>query len=788
MKQAFSQDGWMQFEWMHCTLEGEEVPVEVTLSRFKQNGRYFLAAYTVDLRPLREADEKIRKLEHAREMDERINLLFDAAPIAIGMYDENLKMFNCNKETLRLFGFGEKAEFISAYNTRLFDFFPFIQPSGADTAGLYTAAFKGAREEGSYRIEGPVIAADGEKIPADITLLYIRHGHSSMYVVYLRDLRQAKAAEERKRLAEIAEESSRAKSRFLARMSHEIRTPISAVAGISEIQLQNSSLPPDTEEAFAKIHDSSNVLLGIINDILDLSRIDSGKMSLTSAEYEVASLINDTMQPYLIQSGKDILLNVHVDENIPRILIGDALRIKQILNNVMSNAFKYTESGAVTLLLQYEKKQNPTLIISVRDTGLGMTPEQVDALFKEYVRFHEQETYAEGAGLGMAIVQSLIYLMGAEIDVQSEVGTGTNVTLRIPQETGGDEVIGKEMADRLQLFGGNADTDAKKFKFTPEPMPYGRVLVVDDIDTNLYVARGLLSFYDLSIETCESGQAAIEKVRKGNVYDIVFMDHMMPGLNGTQTMHVMRDMGYTAPIIALTANAIIGQAEEFMKNGFDDFISKPIQTATLNAVLIKYVRDKHPIAVVEAAKAAAATAPVRQTDIDKYQSSAELTNKLRTDFARRHKHTCMDINKALASGDTETAHIAAHSLKGSAGLIAENTLADAARDIENALRAGQRPTDEQMATLSAELGCVLARLGKPQPTIAPTNDLDKDKALALLDTLTPLLKSQNAKCLSYLDELKTMPETAILVRQIEEFDFRTATKSLETLRTIWDEW
>ena len=592
----------------------------------------------------------------------------------------------------------------------------------------------------------------------------------------------------KKEAMEHAEESNRAKTRFLARMSHEIRTPITAVLGISEIQLRSPDMPPVTEEAFAKIHDSANMLLGIVNDILDFSKIESGKMGLVNSEYEVSSLVSDATQLHMVYlEHKNIAFRMWVDENLPAALIGDELRIRQIMNNLLSNAFKYTVSGSVELSLSREDSQEGyiALVISIRDTGLGVTKEQLSALKAniDYTRFHERENpSASGTGLGIAIVYSLAQMMGAEINIESEVGKGTHVVVRIPQKTvSGSELLGKEAVQRLQNFESNTWTAAKKIEFIPEPMPYGKVLIVDDVDANLYVAQGLIAFYDMQIDTCISGHEAIEKVKQGNVYDIIFMDHMMPGLSGMETMKVLRNMGYDHPIVALTANAIVGQAEKFMMNGFDGFVSKPIQTMRLNDVLMRFVRDKQPPDVLEAAKVKPMSAS--QEGIHDYLKSADLVDKLQVDFARSHKNTLENISGAINSGDIETAHRLAHTLKGSAGLIHESALAELAGQIEPLLADGKAPDSGQLSALENELARVLKSIGNPEQAAFPSV-LDKDKIKAVFEKIEPLLTSGNVESLNLLGELRMIPETAVLVRQIEEFEFDIALKNLSTLKIL----
>ncbi|MCL2387767.1 MAG: PAS domain-containing protein [Defluviitaleaceae bacterium] len=594
---------------------------------------------------------------------------------------------------------------------------------------------------------------------------------------------------------EIAEESNRAKSRFLARMSHEIRTPVTAVMGISEIQLQNPSISPQIEEAFAKIYNSSTLLLGIINDILDHSKIESGKMAILPAEYDVPSLISDSAHLYFLYLGsKDIKFRVSVDEDLPATLIGDVLRIEQITSNLLSNAFKYTVSGLVELSFECHRQNDNyiTLVITVRDTGLGMTTEQLASLYHEYERFHMNELHSvAGTGLGMAIVYGLVQMMGAQIEIESEAGKGTTAVVRIPQEIAGNEVLGKEMADNLQRFDEYTHVAAKSFSFVPEPMSYGKVLVVDDTDANLYVAKGLLAFYDLSIETCINGQEAIDKIKQGSVYDIIFMDHMMPGLDGLETMCIMREMGYTHPIVALTANALIGQAEKFIESGFDGFISKPIQTKLLNTVLIKYIRDKQSPEVIESARTDKAKKDslmsIKQGSIDDYLSGDSLRGGLRLEFVKTQKNSFQCISKALDLGDNKTAHRLVHSLKGVAGLIGENTLVQVANDLEISLAKNIAPTMEQLSTLQNELTRVLDDIGKPEVAVLSENkDFDKNKVTALFDKLHPLLKSQNANALDLIDELRTIPETAILIRMIEDINFKEALKTLDLLREIFE--
>jgi len=393
--------------------------------------------------------------------------------------------------------------------------------------------------------------------------------------------------------------ASQSKSAFLANMSHEIRTPMNAILGITNILLLHERLPSEIADGLEKIHNSSNLLLGIVNDILDFSKIEAGKLDIVPAPYQVSSLINDTTQLNMMRIGKKpIEFSLYISETVPAKLIGDELRIKQILNNILSNAFKYTQAGKVTLSVTYESESDSpenkiTLVLGVQDTGVGLTKGQLINLFEKYSRFNlEGCVNVEGSGLGLSITQQLVNLMGGTIHVDSKYGVGSLFVVRLPQDIVDNDVLGKEVVEQLSLFRLNQAAIAQRSPIIRSRMSYGRVLVVDDVKVNLFVAEGLMKPYQLCIETVRSGIEAIDKIKNGEVYDVIFMDHMMPEMDGIETTKRLRELGYVHPIIALTANAVMGQSEMFLQNGFDDFISKPIDMHRLDDVLNRFVRDK----------------------------------------------------------------------------------------------------------------------------------------------------------------------------------------------------
>ena len=506
------------------------------------------------------------------------------------------------------------------------------------------------------------------------------------------------------------------KSYFLATVSHEIRTPLNAILGITEIQMQNISHTPAASESFVKINNSGKLLLSIINDILDMSKIESGKLELVPVKYEVASLINDIIQlNYIRYEEKHVEFIIDIDENIPSILVGDELRIKQILNNLLSNAFKYTDQGEVRFFVSAECIGRGggavivTLVFRVEDTGQGMTSEQLNRLFDEYTRFNMEANRAtEGAGLGMTITRNLIDLMYGNINVKSAFGEGTAVTVRLPQKTYGvgiRGVIGKKTSENLKNFRQNYSAQQKENVIIQEYMPYGRILIVDDVETNLYVAQGLMAPYGLSIDLAVSGFEAIEKIKNGNVYDIIFMDHMMPKMDGIESVREIRGMGYTQPIVALTANALVGREDMFLKSGFDSFISKPIDTRLLNIILNRLIRDKQPSDILEAAKNKKAEMEKTGTAQGSQQVQARLAEVFTNDAVK----SIIALKKCLQNSfngeeDIQMYIINTHSMKSALANIGENALSSFALRLEQAGRG------KNTGVMSAETSGFISKL------------------------------------------------------------------------------
>ncbi|MDR1483161.1 MAG: response regulator [Synergistaceae bacterium] len=399
--------------------------------------------------------------------------------------------------------------------------------------------------------------------------------------------------------AKHAEAASRAKSSFLASMSHEIRTPLNAIMGFSEVELRKT-LPDETHSNIEKIYNAGSTLLGIINDILDISKIESGKFEVNPSSYDFANMISDTINQNLVRIGtKRIEFEPVIGDDIPSRLFGDEIRVKQILNNLLSNAFKYTEEGHVRLKVScLTFSDNIRLQFAVIDTGRGIKPENMEKLFSEYKQFDTASNRnIEGTGLGLSICKNLVEMMNGSISAESVYGKGSTFTATIRQGIIDAVPIGPEVAQNLRSFSFNNGQRENGRKIVRKQMPYAKVLIVDDVTTNLDVARALLSPYGLAIHCVSSGRQAVSVVRdRKDIYDAIFMDHMMPDMDGMEAVRIIRDeidteYARTVPIIALTANALKGNSEMFLENGFQGFLSKPIDIIKLDVLLNRWVRD-----------------------------------------------------------------------------------------------------------------------------------------------------------------------------------------------------
>ncbi len=402
----------------------------------------------------------------------------------------------------------------------------------------------------------------------------------NLYIIVSTAKKYMKGMEEKTEEAERANES---KMRFLANMSHEIRTPMNAICGMAELTLRNNSLPDDVRENTESIQNAGKVLISVVNDILDYSKMESGNLEIIPVTYSFSKLINDVLNMMEIRiDDKDVEIRADIQNDIPDVLIGDEVRIRQILFNLMSNAIKYTEKGYVILDAKcVEDGGFADLSISITDSGIGIKKEDLGKLFNGFQQLDSRKKKNhEGTGLGLAICKQLLTLMGGSIEVESTYGVGSKFTIHISQKISEDKNFV------------NVEAESKKNE-EKVLAPDAKVLVVDDNAVNLKVAQGLIRTFGINVDTATSGRQCLEILNTTRDYDIIFIDHMMPELDGIDTLNMIRadssEYMQKVPLIALTANVVSGVREMFISEGFDDYVPKPIDMIWLNAILRKYL-------------------------------------------------------------------------------------------------------------------------------------------------------------------------------------------------------
>ena len=391
--------------------------------------------------------------------------------------------------------------------------------------------------------------------------------------------------------AQAANQANEAKSLFLSTMSHDIRTPMNAIIGMNEMILRKSS-DDETLMYSESIRTAGNTLLGIINDILDFSKIEAGKMEIIDVDYNFVSLLNDLVN--MVQrraEEKGLSFELDVDRNIPGIMHGDEIRIKQVITNILSNAVKYTKEGGIVFSVSGQKCEDNEdyviLHVSVKDTGIGIKKEDLDRLFVAFERIEEtRNRNIEGTGLGMAIAQSFLEMMDSKLQVESEYGKGSVFSFDLKQKVVKWEPIGDfDTAFKRFL------SERKKYR-VQFVAPKAKILVVDDTEVNLKVFCSLLSETRMQIETADGGDACIALFKRIR-YDVIFLDHMMPDKDGIETLKEMKALSDTpnkdTPVICLTANAVSGMREMYINAGFDDYLTKPIDTGRLESMLLRYL-------------------------------------------------------------------------------------------------------------------------------------------------------------------------------------------------------
>lgn len=522
----------------------------------------------------------------------------------------------------------------------------------------------------------------------------------------------------------VAEAATKAKSAFLSNMSHEIRTPINAVLGLDEMILRESQ-EKETLQYALDIQNAGKSLLSLVNDILDFSKIEAGKMEIIPVEYDLSSTINDLVNMISKRAeDKGLELNVETDENLPHLLYGDEIRIKQCAINILTNAVKYTEKGSVNLSFSFEKLSNSeiNLTIHVKDTGIGIKKEDLSKLFVAFQRIEEKRNRTiEGTGLGMNITQQLLNLMGTSLQVESEYGKGSDFYFTVKQQVVNWESIGN-FADSYKKYQENTLKKKSDGLFTA---PNANVLVVDDTPLNLTVIRGLLKRTKINVETAESGAKTLSLVTQKK-YDVIFIDHRMPVMDGIETLQAMKtlngNLNQKTPCIALTANAVSGAREMYLQAGFTDYLTKPVDSVKLEKMLIEYL-PKEKVILNEINQKNHLESENENTNLQKNAQSdfleklssvegvdvksaltncgdEEVLSDAIKDFYNAIDEKSNLIEKYKNEGDIKNYTILVHALKSSARLVGISKLSELAKNLE---KAGDENDIEKINQKTSEL-------------------------------------------------------------------------------------
>ncbi len=493
-----------------------------------------------------------------------------------------------------------------------------------------------------------------------------------------------------KKIEELTE-ANRSKNSFIANISHEIRTPMNAITGFAELLLQLDA-SPEVNEYAGEIKSASNNLLAIINDLLDISKIESGRMELVPVPYFLHYLFTDIDSVMSIPTKKkEIEFRINANPELPSQLYGDIVRIRQILTNICNNAVKFTNEGYVELSATYSETDDPDTIMiefGIKDTGIGIRKDDLKLIFEKFRQVDMRlNRNVEGSGLGLSICRQLTELMNGTIEVNSEYGKGTVFTVRIPQK-----VLDRKKLSNYLIYH-NQEEKKKSVIYAPS----ARVLVVDDNPVNIKILRGLLLHYEIDADTAQSGEEAVEKAL-ANAYDLIFMDHMMPGMDGEEALKAIRAIDdedkSKVPVIAVTANAIRGMRDEYLRKGFTDYLSKPVETPKIEQVLKDNLAPNLFVAIEEEETHVQdkLDMEIEGVDVDSGLSKSDGVAKDYIDilgiFTEYGPGKASEIEAFAQNHDYENYVIAVHSLKSVAANIGAHQLFTMAKIHEFAGKSG----------------------------------------------------------------------------------------------------
>ena len=567
-----------------------------------------------------------------------------------------------------------------------------------------------------------------------------------------------------------AEATSRAKSAFLANMSHEIRTPMNSIVGFSELALDDS-LTPRTREHLEQILENSKWLLQILNDILDISKVESGKMDIENVPFELGEILAHCQSVIAPKAKeKNIQVQFYAEPFIGRMLLGDPTRLRQVIVNILSNAIKFTHIGSVkaSATVAEMTDSNCTVLFEIRDSGIGMTPSQIEKVFTPFMQAESSTTRKYGGtGLGLPITKDIIELMGGKLEVESTPGLGSKFSFRLTFDTMETPV---DPGVHTYSVG-----DIEKPIFSSDTI----VLVCEDNEMNQRVIQEHLKRVRIKTVIAENGRIGVDlvKSRRNNgekPFDLIFMDIYMPEMDGLEAAQSIVHLNVGSPIIALTANVMSNDREQYYESGMDDCMSKPFTSQELWAFLLKYLKPEEN------------TGAYQKDIATTEESENEFQTQLKLDFYKANVNRFSEFTSALNANDVQLAHRLSHTLKSNATLIGCPRLQAVAAEIEKLLADGVNHVQkwhiehlsEELETVLRDLAPLLEYAEKP---VRKVETLDKTEAIELFRKLKPLLISNNTDCLNFIDDLRGVEGSETLVEQIENFEFIPAAETLAGL-------
>jgi len=799
------EKGSLVFEWMHQLPNGEPIPAEITLVRVPHGNEMLVAAYLRDLR------EQKRMMYQIEQRDMLLQTVNQAASMLL---NSQITEFESNLyECMGMMARAVDADRVYIWKNHLYDgklcatqMLEWSEGAAPQQGNEYTVnvSYKDRIPDWLETLsKGKCINIKTNEMPILSREILIATQVKSIFMapIFLQDdfwgfvgfddchteriFTEQEAAILRsgclitgsaflrhdmtvnlKEAAEVAKAASRSKSAFLAHMSHEIRTPMNSIVGFSELAIDSNN-PQKTNDYLGKILENSEWLLQIINDILDISKIESGKMELENIPFDLHEMFaacRTVITPKANEKG--LTMHFYAEPSTGKRIYGDPTRLRQVLVNLLSNAVKFTNTGMIKMLAAIKdvKADSITMYFEIKDSGIGIAPDSIEKIFDPFVQAESGTTRKfGGSGLGLPITKNIIEMMGGKLSVESAPGVGSKFSFDLTFDAV-DADDDEKIADRI-IF-----SDVEKPTFE------GEVLLCEDNVMNQQVICEHLSRVGLKIDVASNGKQGVDMVKdrkyKGEKqYDLIFMDIHMPVMDGLEAAAKIFEYDSDIPIVAMTANVMSNDREIYTSRGMSDCVGKPFTSQELWKCLMKYFK------------------PVKWQKEDtarREQEDSELQQKLINNFIKDNKNKLDEIKTALNAEDVVLAHRLVHTLKSNAGQLNKMLLQKAAEEVESRLKDGENlVTKKQMETLENEFSAAyeaLSPLVNERFRLVAEELVDKDGARETLDKVKTLLEDGDTDCLSYVEKLQLIPGSADLIYQIENYDYKLALKLLVELR------